>query len=259
MVLNRLFFVLCASLVLLLCACVPADHGETTISTAPDFSAATTVPVSAPTESVVHQPAEPKPTEPQETRLQREGEPLGVEEIADLMQLLTDSHSWYPTILKFPFDSPAEINCYNLFCNGAPGEKPFEPTDEERAYLTGLHGEEYFRLEVDCIDRSVMYEVLSTYFGLTDEEIPTLSTEGLTYMEETDRYYSDQNSSNKIAPLITEAYVLPDGNIAVYFCDYSQYRIDGADWSSQYRAVFRWEEDHCVFQSNELIYDPYAP
>lgn len=251
------YLALCVALLFMLGACgmeLSGNPTEPPTTVAP--TEATTVPTtSAPTEeSVKFQPTEPKETQPQ-----REGEALGVEEIADLMQILTDSYSWYPTILKFPFDSPAEVNCYNLFCNGIPRADSFEPTEAERAYLTGLYGEDYFRLEVDYIDRSVMHEVLRTYFGLSDEEIDNLSTEGLTYMEETDRYYSDQNSANVIAPLITEAYALPDGTVAIYFYNYSQYRHDGVDWCEQYRAVFRWEDDHCVFLSNEMIFDPYAP
>lgn len=171
------------------------------------------------------------PTEP-ETKIQPtqatqafsvDGTPVDEAGLAELQGLFADPHGWYSRILTSDFEAPAQIDLYELFYKGIPGEDNTLQA-KERAYLETVWTEFEFQMDAKRLPVEKMNEVLQTYLGVSLEDTDKTGLERFTFWEAGNCYYLAHGDTNAIQPLLFAAYTLEDGTIAVY---YSNGNFDG--------------------------------
>lgn len=135
--------------------------------------------------------------------------------------LFGDMRSWYNQALTSIYDAPKDISLKALFYGGFEGESQ-DPTDAEWAELKDQPG---FREEYDLmrLPKDKMNQVLTTYFGITLEDVADTGFEGLVYLESTDCYYHMVNGANGVEDFeATKVEVLDDGSLQVYYTSYGE-------------------------------------
>ena len=173
-----------------------------TFSTAPG----TTTPATEPSE-----PAES--TEPAETQPNR-GDP---EMIAFFQSLLEPYQSWYSQALTTYYDSPAEIDLFQLFYNGIPGvDNPL--SEAERTFLQNQPG---YNPDFDLIriPGQEMERVLNEHFGIDMADTAQIGLTNFIYDPATDCYYHCHTDTNASRPTVTAAHERSDGTWMVFYTD----------------------------------------
>lgn len=145
-----------------------------------------------------------------------DGTPVEEAELAGLQGLFADPHGWYSRILTSDFEAPAQIDLYELFYKGIPGEDNTLQA-EERAYLETVWSEFEFQMDAKRLPAEKMNEVLQTYLGVSLEDTDKTGLERFTFWEAGNCYYLAHGDTNAIQPLLHSAYTLKDGTIAVYY------------------------------------------
>ena len=163
-----------------------------------------------------------------QTELQRSGTPVDAATLASLQELFGDYMRWYSQALTSEYSRPEEVDLGMLFYRGVPLRSEVEPTADEVNKLAKLSvmwsSENTCELPTQRISTAQMNEILEQYFGISLDETTGNGIDWLTYLEDTDCYYTMHSSTNAISPEITAAYLLEDGTIAMY---YTESRIIG--------------------------------
>ena len=129
-------------------------------------------------------------TEPTDPRLFNE------EQLAELQTLFTGYYetrtNWYNAALLATFDSPQDIDAFDLFSVGTGNPADRRLTDEELEYLRNTMpniGPIPEQGTIPCrMSREYVENVLDQYFGLTTADLKTADSR-FTYWEKTDCYY----------------------------------------------------------------------
>lgn len=154
------------------------------------------------------QPTDPPPTEPYVP---------GPEEEA--MQAVFDvtTCSWYNYALNSYYETPADVDLYELFYNGFLDDTRGEATDAEAAYLNGIWDELWLHSDLIRISPDRMNEVLVTYFGITIEESNKVGLDSFAYFEETNLYYNYVTGLHNVEFQVDRVVHQDDGTICVYY------------------------------------------
>ena len=180
-----------------LCACqrTPASTDSTQTTTTPTQT----------------QPSDPKPTETLPTQ------PVDPR-IAEMQALLEwpSDNKFYNYALTSEYEPPADVNLLELFKNGFQDESD-DPTEEEIVLLDEKMGGNWKEMDLARLPVEKMDAVLTELFGITLEQTNGVGLEYLTYLEETNCYYT-ANSGVYYAD-ITVVYVetLDDGSLMVQY------------------------------------------
>lgn len=109
-------------------------------------------------------------------------------------QMYRTEADWYPLALNSFYETPAQIDLYQLFYNGIPGADN-TLTAAERAFLNTCPGYEP-EYDLDRIPAAEMDRVLQAYFGTTLEQTEGIGLEKFLYWKEQDCYYHCHSDSN---------------------------------------------------------------
>ena len=187
-------------LLLALSGCAKAQPETTTApSTEPVTSAATTapttVPTTAPTTAPTTKPTEPEPTIPDGATL------LSKEELADFQAMMEQDYSvqdgvypetnWYNKALGSEFASPAQVDLYRFFCDGAGGEdKPYKGhlSESELDFLYA-QSKQFQERDIVFISAEKAEAVFQKYFGCSIADTDKVEFDRIVYNADTDRYY----------------------------------------------------------------------
>lgn len=160
-----------------------------------------------------------------QTELQRSGTPVDADTLTSLQELFGDYMSWYSQALTSEYSRPEEVDLGMLFYRGVPLRSEVEPAADEVNKLATLSvmwsSEDTCELPVQRISTAQMNDILEQYFGITLDQAVGNGLDWLTYLEDTDCYYTRHSSTNAISPMITAAYLLEDGSIAMYYTESS--------------------------------------
>lgn len=159
-----------------------------------------------------------------QTELQRSGTPVDAATLATLQELFGGYTSWYSQALTSEYSRPEDVDLGMLFYRGVPlDSSSVEPTADEVSELAKLSvmwsSENTCDLPTQRISTAQMNEILEQYFGISLDETTGNGLDWLTYLEDTDCYYTRHSSTNAISPEITAAYLLEDGTIAMYYME----------------------------------------
>lgn len=166
-----------------------------------------TDPTEFPTEPLVPPETEP-PTEP--PVVIPDGTPLSSDEIMQLQEMFHPG-SVYASVSDCSFTQPNTLNLSVIVVSQV--DRDYQITDEERTYLGNIY-EDFLYLDVYSISRSKAEQIVTQYFGLTLDDIP--SAKDAAYWEQTDRFYFIAEATGRQLT-ITHAVTLPGGNIWVRY------------------------------------------
>ena len=211
-------------LLLALSGCAKTQPETTTApSTEPVTSAATTTPTTAPTTTPTTVPTTEPVTEPTEPELEvpAGATELSAEEIdffADLLEQKASSegfpgNNWYNLALGCVFETPAEIDFYQLF---RQGNGDSVKSEYELAYL---QTDPFISLDMDnsSVSTAEMEDVFQTYFGCSMEDTEKRGLDEFLYYPATDRYYRISSGNNYVWDFtVRTGYTLSNGNILLY-------------------------------------------
>lgn len=204
---KKITVLLCVLSTLLLSACKPSNlHQNGTEAPQQGIQPSTQASTQTSTQATTQAPApSTAPTE----------DPLCLEMDA----LFGDRSNWYNKALTCTYDDSKNISLKALFYGGFKGESQ-DPTDAEWAELKDQPG---FREEYDLmrLPKDKMNQVLTTYFGITLEDVADTGFEGLVYLESTGCYYHMVTGANSVEDFeATQVEVLDDGALQVYYTSY---------------------------------------
>ena len=131
-------------------------------------------------------------------------------------ELLNPYNSWYAQALTSYYNSPAEIDLFQLFYNGIPGVDN-TLSEAEQTFLENQSG--YYNPDFDMvrIPGQDMRQVLNDYFGIDLESTAQIGLQNFIYDPATDCYYHCHTDTNASSPTVTAAYQLPDGNWQILY------------------------------------------
>ena len=205
-------FILTLVLLLALSGCAKTQPETTTApSTEPATSAATADPTTEPVT---------EPTEP-ELEVPAGATELSAEEIdffADLLEQKASSegfpgNNWYNLALGCVFETPAEIDFYQLF---RQGNGDSVKSEYELAYL---QTDPFISLDMDnsSVSTAEMEDVFQTYFGCSMEDTEKRGLDEFLYYPATDRYYRISSGNKYVWDFtVRTGYTLSNGNILLY-------------------------------------------
>lgn len=208
-------------LLFLLSGCAKAQPETTTApSTEPVTSAATTAPTTVSTMAPTTVPTTEPVTEP-ELEVPAGATELSAEEIdffADLLEQKTSSegfpgNNWYNLALGCVFETPAEIDFYQLF---RQGNGDSVKSEYELAYL---QTDPFINLEMDnsSVSTAEIEDVFQTYFGCSMEDTEKRGLDEFLYFPATDRYYRISSGNNYVWDFtVRTGYSLSSGDILLY-------------------------------------------
>lgn len=180
-----------------LCACQksPVSTDPTLITTTPTQT----------------QPSDPKPTETLPTQ------PVDPR-IAEMQALLEwpSDNKFYNYALTSEYTTPADVNLFNLFQNGFPDESD-DPTEEEIVLLDGKLGTYWQEYDLARLPVEKMDAVLTELFGITLEQTNGVGLEYLTYLEETNCYYTANTGVYYAEIVVSYVETLDDGSLMVQY------------------------------------------
>lgn len=153
--------------------------------------------------------------------------PLSEDEIATLTKLFTQQFSkdgkappktnWYNMLIMCHFETPKDIDLYQLFGSGVGGSEPPEIGDTEFEFLKTqekLHPS----IDIFKIPKETVESVLQTYLGITLDEVSETGLDKLVYLEDTDCYYCNSSGTPCVDPFtITSGHHTADGKIVLLF------------------------------------------
>ena len=135
-------------------------------------------------------PTEPEETQPHDPRL------FSDYQLSELKTVFTGFYNtrtnWYNAAMLATFDSPQDIDAFDLFSVGTGNPADRRLTDEELEYLRSTMpnmGPIPDQGSIPCrMSREYVENVLDQYFGLTTADLKTADSR-FTYWEKTDCYY----------------------------------------------------------------------
>ena len=217
-------FILTLVLLLALSGCAKTQPETTTApSTEPVTSASTTAPTTVPTTAPTTVPTTEPVTEPTEPELEvpAGATELSAEEIdffADLLEQEASfegfpGNNWYNLALGCVFETPAEIDFYQLF---RQGNGDSVKSEYELAYL---QTDPFISLDMDnsSVSTAEMEDVFQTYFGCSMEDTEKRGLDEFLYYPATDRYYRISSGNKYVWDFtVRTGYTLSNGNILLY-------------------------------------------
>lgn len=146
---------------------------------------------------------------------------LSAEEIdffADLLEQKASSegfpgNNWYNLALGCVFETPAEIDFYQLF---RQGNGDSVKSEYELAYL---QTDPFISLDMDnsSVSTAEMEDVFQTYFGCSMEDTEKRGLDEFLYYPATDRYYRISSGNNYVWDFtVRTGYTLSNGDILLY-------------------------------------------
>lgn len=142
-----------------------------------------------------------------------------LQKVFDTQNMILTEEDWYAQCLTSEFASPADVDLRMLFYNGIIDKKNEmnQLSEEERAHLASIWGEDALAHDVDRMPVKEMNRVLQKYFGITLDETEKIGLEHMLYWDKTDCYYCWHGDSNFFRPQVYKAFVQEDGTIAMYY------------------------------------------
>ena len=125
--------------------------------------------------------------------------------LAELKELFEAPGSWYNRALTSCYTDPADVNLFEFFYDGIPGES--ELTQQELDVLGEPH------TDCDRLSPEKMDELLLRYFGLSLEQTGTQSLEQLRYLPQTGCWYHEHGDTNAMFIQLLDARQQPDGTV----------------------------------------------
>lgn len=177
--------------------------------------------------------------------------PISAEEktaMERISELFNESDSWYNRALMSQFAAPQKLQLREFFFNMEDVPK-HELTAEEWAIFGEERVPEAYRMV--RLERGMMNELLTRYFGVTVEQMASSAFEGLTYLESTDCwYFVKQGMYGDVVVHVHSLSELPDGRMQV---NYTRGDLDGG--SPIYSMVLQPDGDGyrilCNFRADD--------
>lgn len=142
-----------------------------------------------------------------------------LQKVFDTQNMILTEEDWYAQCLTSDFTSPEKVDLLMLFYCGIRGKQDElnQLSEEERAHLASIWGEDALAHDVDRMPVKEMNRVLQKYFGITLDETEKIGLEHMLYWDKTDCYYRWHGDSNFFRPQVYKAFVQEDGTIAMYY------------------------------------------
>ena len=148
------------------------------------------------------------------------------------------------TSLNSLYDSPEEVDLYELFYNGLG----ITVEEEERAFVEAQGA--FPDLDIVKLPKSEMDNILTKYFGLTLEETAQTGLENFYYNEATDTYYLVHSDSKLKYVNILEEVVNEDEVLVTYTLKATK---DAPEQSEKRCVTLRRTEDGYLFVKNVVV------
>ncbi len=148
--------------------------------------------------------------------------------------------------LTCKYSSPAEIDFYEVFYQGAQGVEGGVITEEERQAVTGGvdFGGEMVKLTITQMDT-----VLKQYMNVTVDQTNKKSLDKFTYLDAYNAYYTSHADTNLVMPHIQTCNPAEDGSYHITWID-----KNGIESGSDiYELVLKKDGDRYIFVSNVVI------
>lgn len=153
-----------------------------------------------------------------------EGTKLNEDELKSLDRMIFgnrfDDNWYYRSIpVLWNTENPADIDLYNLFYNGFPGECN-NLTDDEIVYLaeqTGMSSSEIQKMGQFRLPEAQMDSVLREYYGISLMDSNRFGLDKCIYWSATNCYYILRDDTSSVNLGLHSAYEQEDGGFIIYY------------------------------------------
>ena len=126
---------------------------------------------------------------------------------------------WYPRALTSFYETPAQIDLFQLFYAGIPGGDN-SITHEEQAFLETCPGYEP-EFDLVRISATEMDQVLQQYFGISLEQTDGIGLENFIYWEDGDCYYHSHTDTNLGFIELNKVEMFENGSLRITYTNES--------------------------------------
>ena len=126
---------------------------------------------------------------------------------------------WYPRALTSFYETPAQIDLFQLFYAGIPGGNN-SITHEEQAFLETCPGYEP-EFDLVRIPATEMDQVLQQYFGISLEQTDGIGLENFIYWEDGDCYYHSHTDTNLGFIELNKVEMFENGSLRITYTNES--------------------------------------
>ncbi len=126
---------------------------------------------------------------------------------------------WYPRALTSFYETPAQIDLFQLFYAGIPGDDN-SITAAEQAFLETCPGYEP-EFDLVRISATEMDQVLQQYFGISLEQTEGIGLEHFMYWEDGDCYYHSHTDTNLGHVELNKVEMFENGKVLITYTNES--------------------------------------